>query len=208
MLQQELEESLARLESVDAVRVVGSAEKVTEVHVLSAPGRAAKQVVRDVQSLAMAQFGANLDRRVISVVQIAPEKVRHDTTERPVIVSIREAPEGASSTAEVTLGWQTGEHTGSATGPAASSARLRLIGEATLQALDDMFQDVPPMSLDTIGVATVGLRDVMLAVVLSGQDRREAVSIGAALVAGDQSDAAVRAVMDAINRKLPNLGRD
>lgn len=207
MLQQELEESLARLESVDAVRVVGNGDKVTEVHVLSSPGRAAKQVVRDVQSLAMAQFGANLDRRVISVVQIAPERVQHDTAERPAIVSILETPDGASSTVAVTLGWQSGEHTGSATGPAATSARLRLVGEATLHALDEMFQDVPPMSLDTIGVATVGLRSVMLAVVLSGQDRQEQVSIGAALVAGDERDAAVRAVMDAINRRLPTLAR-
>ena len=37
---------------------------------LAAPGKPAKQVVRDVQSLAMAQFDIDLDHRIVSVVQI------------------------------------------------------------------------------------------------------------------------------------------
>ena len=50
----ELEESITHLESVDAARVVSEGPRVTEVHVIAAPGKPAKQVVRDVQSLAMA----------------------------------------------------------------------------------------------------------------------------------------------------------
>ena len=68
---EELEESLTRLESIDAVRVVAEFGKIAEVHVLAAALKPAKQVVRDVQSLAMARYGANIDRRVISVVQLA-----------------------------------------------------------------------------------------------------------------------------------------
>ena len=51
----DLEDALRSLPGVQAVSVVtsGSGEP-TEVHVLAAPGKAAKQVVRDVQSLAMA----------------------------------------------------------------------------------------------------------------------------------------------------------
>ena len=70
---QELEETLSRLDSVDAVRVVTEGERVAEVHILAATSKPPKQVVRDVQSLAMARYGTNIDRRVISVVQLAAQ---------------------------------------------------------------------------------------------------------------------------------------
>jgi hypothetical protein len=71
---QELEETLARLPSINAVRIVGGKDGIREVHVLAAPDKAPKQVVRDVQSLALARFGITVDRRAISVVQIGPER--------------------------------------------------------------------------------------------------------------------------------------
>ena len=55
----DLEESVSRLDTVDAVRIVSDGDKVTEVHIVAAPSKPAKQVVRDIQSLAMARFGIN-----------------------------------------------------------------------------------------------------------------------------------------------------
>ncbi|NOY56424.1 MAG: hypothetical protein GXP34_10620, partial [Actinobacteria bacterium] len=54
MKYRELEEALCLLPTVDAVRIVGDNGRVAEVHVLAAPAKPPKQVVRDVQSLAMA----------------------------------------------------------------------------------------------------------------------------------------------------------
>jgi len=201
----ELEESISRLDSVDAVRIVGDGDKVAEVHVLAAPSKAPKQVVRDVQSLAMARYGANIDRRVISVVQLAAEAFRNRTLERPALVSIKEEPEGNRTTILVTLAWQNGDHRGSATGPAATSARLRLIGEATLDALDKIFVNPPPLALDSIGTAAVGMRKVLIAVIVGATERAEELAVGSALSAGDDGEAAVRAVLDALNRRLPAL---
>ena len=79
---QELEETITQLDSVEAVRIVMNGDRVSEVHVLAAPAKAPKQVVRDVQSLAMARYGTNIDRRVISVVQLAANAVEHRTLER------------------------------------------------------------------------------------------------------------------------------
>ncbi len=100
----ELEETLCRLNSVDAVRVIGENGNIAEVHVLASPGKPAKQVVRDVQSLAMASFGVTVDRRVVSVVQIENEEIGR--SDRPAVVEISEAPEGARSTVNVTLAWK------------------------------------------------------------------------------------------------------
>jgi len=80
----ELEETLARLPSVNAVRVAGGGGEIREVHVLAAPDKAPKQVVRDVQTLALARFGITIDRRVISVVQIGPDRIDLRVWERGV----------------------------------------------------------------------------------------------------------------------------
>ncbi len=120
----ELEETLARLPSVNAVRITGDRSRIREVHVLAAPDKAAKQVVRDIQTLALARFGIDLDRRVISVVQIGPDGMRPEE-DRPVIIGVNEVPEGPRITVSVVLRWHNQEYTGSATGPAAASARSR-----------------------------------------------------------------------------------
>jgi hypothetical protein len=72
----ELEDALRAIPGVRAVSVVTGADaRPTEVHVLANPGKPAKQVVRDVQSVAMAQHGLDIDHRIVSVVQIAFDSV-------------------------------------------------------------------------------------------------------------------------------------
>jgi len=202
---QELEETLSRLESVDAVRVVNEGDRVAEVHILAAATKPPKQVVRDVQSLAMARYGANIDRRVISVVQLAAQSVEAQATSRPRLVDIRDQADGPRITVSVKLSWQTGEHTGTATGPIAASARPRLVGEAALDALDQMFVNLPPLVLDSIGIATVGMRRVAIAVVVGGTSQESEMAVGSAVAGEDESEAAVKAVLDALNRRLPTL---
>lgn len=75
-LRPDLEDALRALPDVQAVSVVTSGQGVpTEVHVLASPGKPPKQVVRDVQSMAMAGFDLEIDHRIVSVVQIGSEEV-------------------------------------------------------------------------------------------------------------------------------------
>jgi hypothetical protein len=196
----ELEETLARLPSVNAVRIVADRNRVREVHVLAAPDKAAKQVVRDVQTLAMARFGLDLDRRVVSVVQIGPDRIQAED-DRPAIIGVHEIPEGARTTVAVTLRWRNEEYVGTATGPAAASARLRLVGEAALRAVEDIVGD-DALALDAVGAPSIGMRSVIVAVVVSTGSRGEEISVGSALSQGDDAEAAVRSVLDALNRRI------
>ena len=71
----QLEEALRQIPGVRAASVVTGPDAVpTEVHVLATPGKAAKQVVRDVQSLAMARYDIDIDHRIVSVVQIGEDE--------------------------------------------------------------------------------------------------------------------------------------
>jgi hypothetical protein len=196
----ELEETLARLPSVNAVRIAGDRSRIREVHVLAAPDKAAKQVVRDVQTLALARFGIDLDRRVISVVQIGPDRIRVDE-DRPVIIGVHEIPEGPRTTVSVTLRWHNQEYTGTASGPAASSARPRLVGEAALRAVEEIIGD-DALALDAVGTPAVGMRRVMVVVVVSTGSRGEEITVGSAISQGDDNEATVRAVLDSLNRRI------
>lgn len=201
----ELEEALCLLPTVDAVRIVGDNGRVAEVHVLAAPAKPPKQVVRDVQSLAMASFGISIDRRVVSVVQI--ERSERTPGERPAVLDIKEVPQGTRITASVSLGWQGEVFVGEADGPAASATRLRLVGDATLHALEQAIGGDIGLALAALEIATVGNRPVAIAqvVVVSGGEER--AMVGSALAGQDLPQAAVRAVLDALNRYVPQLRR-
>ena len=196
----ELEETLARLPSINAVRVASEGREIREVHVLAAPEKSAKQVVRDVQTLALARFGITVDRRVVSVVQIGPEKLQPDE-DRPAIMGVHEIPEGSRTTVVVTLLWHGEEFVGTATGPAAPSARLRLVGEAALRAIEDVIGG-EALALDAIGAPGIGMRKVIVSVIVTTGADGEDVVVGSALSNGDDSETAVRSVLDALNRRI------
>lgn len=67
----ELEQELCRIPEVFAARVVGNGGGPPgEVRVLASAERPPKRVRRDVQSVAMASFGVEIDSRAISVTQL------------------------------------------------------------------------------------------------------------------------------------------
>ena len=190
---------------VEAVRVVESGGRVAEVHVLAAPGKPPKQVVRDVQSLSLAAFGVPVDRRTISVVQIDGDRVM--PAQRPSIEEIDETPDGSRLQMQVRLSWHNEMFVGSATGPASQETRPRLVGEATLGAIESALGGDVAFALANIDQISIGPRRVMLAVVVMVASGSEQSLIGSAQVATDPAQASVRAVLDALNRQIPQLKR-
>jgi hypothetical protein len=211
----EFEDELRRLPGIIAASVVTGPDAVpTEVHVLAEPGKAAKQVVRDVQSYALAKHGLAIDHRIVSVVQIGADEVGippHPEIEaddpelppppRPAISAIMVRTAGSESEAVVSLA--TGGHVfeGRVVGPGAASQRPRLVAQATLRALDDLLGTVA--EVESAAVVKVGAREVAVTVLSVMVPRSgEQVVTGSALVRGDESDAVARSVLDALNRRL------
>src|SRR3954471_12591189 len=163
----DLEDALRQIPGIKAASVVTSPDAVpTEVHVLATTGKAAKQIVRDIQSLAMARYGLDLDHRIVSVVQFdEPEDHNTDgeiSPPRPVVSSItfRTTGDVAETTITVTLAGTTFE--GTAAGSASVSTRPRLVAQATLEALRELLGT--PAALDHAAVVQVGGRSVAVCV--------------------------------------------
>ncbi|MGN6333526.1 MAG: hypothetical protein ACTHOD_18070 [Motilibacteraceae bacterium] len=219
----ELEQSLRQLPGVRAASVVTGPDRVpTEVHVLAAPGKAAKQVVRDIQSLAMAQYDIDIDHRIVSVVQIGEDEVNGyprpdgaddeaagpapDVDDAPATVRPRIAAitvRAGGETAEATVSLAAGDlvFEGTASGPSGASHRPRLVASAALDAVAELLGR--PCTVESATVATVGGREVALTVLTLTVPRLgEQVLTGSALVRGDDADAVCRSVLDALNRQL------
>jgi hypothetical protein len=200
-----LEATIARIPGVENVRIVLEGKKPREVHVLALPGKPAKQVVRDVQSVAMAAFDLDIDRRIISVVQIDGGDL--SVGDRPVVEDVAEEIDGSRMSIAVTLRWHDEKLTGSAQGPAASTTRMRLVAEATLAALEQALDENAAFAISAEAIHRVGAEDVAIAQIVLVIGGRERMMVGSALVGSDPSQAMVRAVLDAVNRQVPALRR-
>src|SRR5687768_14120384 len=141
----EVETELCRLPDVVAARIVADElGRPVEVHVLAHTGKHPKQVVRDIQSVALASFGLDLDRRIVSVVQLGSDDDETNAAFstaaalRPRIISVDSHLSGSRATVRVTLGLGNEEATGFAEGSVSAAARTRLVAAATIDALQQL----------------------------------------------------------------------
>ncbi len=125
-------------------------------------------------------------------------------SQRPAIVRIHESDSDAGARVTITLSYQDAEYVGSATGNPEITARPRLVGEATLRAVEQVTEGRVRLNLEAIATTSLGASQVAMAQVRLEGDRDTLV--GSALLAEtDRSAATVRAVLDAINRRLATV---
>jgi hypothetical protein len=211
----ELERELCRLPDVSAARVVtDDIGRPTEVHILANGPKHPKQVVRDVQSVALASFGIELDRRIVSVVRLHDENdpVVADVApvvvaaHRAVLVHVASEVTGLRSLVRVTLARGDEHAVGFAEGSVASTARHRLVAAATVDALRQLHAAAECIDIDSAQTVRVGVHDVAIVTVVFVVPPTEQMVSGSAIVRDHlDADAVVRAVLDATNRRLTSI---
>ena len=198
-----IQEKISRIEGVEAARVVAENGHIDEIHVLARRNKPAKQLVRDVQSLGHALFGLDIDRRVVSVVQLADADLEPGI--RPALVDVSESLDGTRAEVTVTLRWNDSLLVGQASGAAASATRARQIAEATLGAIRQAIHRGAAVAISSMDIANLGSRRVAVSQVVLVTETAERMLIGSAYVEEDETRAIVRSVLDALNRVLPDL---
>ncbi len=198
-----LQDKIRRIEGIEAARVVAPNGHIEEIHVLARRTKTPKQLVRDIQSLGHALFDLEIDRRVVSVVQLADSDIEGGI--RPALVDVSEAVDGATADLTVTMRWEDSLLIGKASGAAAHSTRPRLIAEATLAALRQSIRGGTALAVTSMDVPMLGGRRVAVAQIVLVSQGSERMLIGSAYVEDDETRAIVRAVLDALNRVLPDI---
>jgi len=125
-------------------------------------------------------------------------------TERPAIVHISEIPIDDHTRVTITLSWQDAEFSGEAVGPSDPAVRPRLVGEATLRAVERVADNRIRLGLKAVATTDLGTAQIAMAqVTIDGGDEP---FVGTALLREhDSSAATVKAILDAINRKLETV---
>jgi len=124
--------------------------------------------------------------------------------DRPLLAMIDEEPAADEVRVTVVLGWQDKAFEGEAVGGPDPSLRPRLVGEATLRAIERVVEG--RLILDLTAVGTTDLGDAHVAMAQVHMDTTPDGLVGSALIReSDPSKATARAVLDAINRKLDTI---
>jgi hypothetical protein len=203
----EIEREICRLPDVSISRLVAEPSgRVSEVHVVAHPGKHPKQIARDVQSIALASFGLELDRRIISVVQLGGDVLDSQVFAaylRPSVVAITAEANGLRSLVRVTLGREEEEAVGFAEGSIATTARHRLVASATVDALRQLEPAAECIDIDSAQIVRVDANDIAVVTVVFVMPPSEQLVSGSAIVRPQQeADAVARAVLDATNRRI------
>lgn len=198
----ELERGLLELASVEAVRVVPGTERpIDEIHVLAAQGPSPKQVVRDIEAFLLTRRGLRIDRRLISVVQLAgayrrgPQRIVLDR------LSVEQTRQNLVVRADLLRGE---EHaSGEAEAVASPESRGMLAAEATLRALEKLWHGRLRLGVEAqrrVQIAHRWCMAIRVGAVAAGGESFSVV--GVALIRRSDEEAAARAVLNATQRRL------
>lgn len=208
-----IEASLRQVAGILSARIRTDQDEISEVHVIAAPNRRAKGVVRDVVTTLFARHGIDLHHHKVSVATTAdrpagPSGNGFEPGRRLLFRSVNIYREGNRNEAQVEL--QDGERvlTGVASGPAVRQSQERLVVQATMLAVSRLFGGDVQLDLSAVERTQVGSHPVLLCHIILLRGRTEVPLLGSTLMRGDPLEAAVFSVLDALNRVLPMLTGD
>ncbi len=200
---QEIEQALGQVQNITQVRLVtDSSGEILEIHALADAGRSPKQIVRDIESMMMAQWNIKIDHKKISIAQLGEEEQANAEPSRLEIrsISIKKANLIAEVKVELVTERMLGE--GLVSGLASSSNILRLVAEATLLAVQQFVKGDHCFLVDDIRKVTLARFETVVVCITMLTPLGEETFLGTCIVRKDDVDAVMRATLDALNRKL------
>lgn len=200
---QSWQELICRLDGVFAAKVILSKDDMPEeIHILADYSKSPKSLTRDVQSALMAVFGIEVDYRIISIAQVRPELSESAT--RLCYSGIDVKYFGGQGDITVYLSCGESQFEGKASYTARNTAsHLRGVALATLDAVSKFALSNNSIhgrfEMISSEVVEIGGRAANLVTLC---DDRGKHYIGSSFVREHHDDAVVRAVLDALNRRI------
>lgn len=201
----EVESEITRLNGVLAAKCVTSAAGgFSEIHLLHQGKRPAKYVAQDVQSLLEARWNLAVDKRIISVAQMGTEEKKPKPL-RLQIMGVETKRNGVTSEIAVELGTDKTVQRGTASGPETPSNRMRLVANASLDALTRFLPAGHSLLLEATSIEKVGRREVAVVCITLITPDHEETLMGTCAINRDLVLSTVKATLDALNRRLGKL---
>lgn len=218
-----IEKLLVELEGVGSLKIVPDGHGgIDEIHVLSSSSLGPKQIVRNIESALLAEFGLQVDHRKISIARVrgpeiskalegessvaeAPEaQIAPKAEDRRLVLSGLhiERTAGQRMTCRVEIDDEGETVTGEAEGPDFEKGRLEVAAAALLEALQKCAGDQVHLSLQGISRLESLGRSFVVAIVGAAEGRRGITLSGISHITDSPEEAAVLACLHATNRWL------
>jgi hypothetical protein len=200
-----IEELLRQVRGVMAVRVVqDEGGQIDELHIVGSPGRSAKQMVRDVESLLYVRGGVRVDHRKISLVQIAESIIQPSPVRVRLLDISRSSDDPPAISVVLAMDEQRVQGIGR-TRPERADQPEYLAGYATIHALDQLIGARGQFRLENLERHSFGQLEVYLTHLSLTTDDGIETLLGISVVRDDDPTAVVRSILDAVNRRLQRL---
>lgn len=213
----QVEQLLSGLDGVQSLKIVPDGHGgIDEVHAVGNSDLGAKQIVRNIESALLAEFGLQVDHRKISIAQVkrpdisaaengqsaAEPFMEPATGTRRLILSTLEIERkaGKKIVCRVELEGDDTSFEGSAEGADFSRSRLEVVGHAVLEALNNATMDDIVLRLEGVSRLEASGRDVVVAVIQGQEGRRSVTLPGISLIVDSPEESAVLACLQATNR--------
>lgn len=202
----EIESIIDKVQGVVSGKVICQNGDIAEVHVLSNGKRSPKQIVRDIESAVLIKTGSELDHKKISVAQLCP-KINAPATNntRFIFKRIRYSSDIKNIAVEITIDAKDHSYTSVSSGPNMKSKRLDIAVAATLAAINKFIKPNGVLTIAEIKKVYIGGQYAVTVAVCLRSNNKEDILLGTAFIKGDDLETAVRATLDAINRRTTVL---
>lgn len=198
------------------VRVSDNGPGLSEIHVLSDGALAPKQIVRNIETLLKTAFDLTIDHRIVSIAVLKegaemaqpdappepePPSQPYRGTPRVVFQRLRVVQDAAlKCTAHVELRLGDVIFEGSHRDTDTPKARMYSSARAVIEALDYLAEKEMAFYLAGLELFQVFNHEVMIVLVEGRHHLDQFRMVGTAIIRDDPHEAAVRAVLDAVNR--------
>ncbi len=202
----DLEQTLSQVQGVYAARVVYDPEhEVSEVHLVTSTERPPKSLVRDIETLVFVKHGVKIDYRKVSLVQLAEADLRRLPVARPEIRRVVEENLGDLRRVGVEIQGAGRVVRGEATERADNPTAFHTAARATISCIEQLVGQQMDVRLDHAASLRLENREIAIVVLTCLVEDREESFVGASFVGTRQSEAAARATLDALNRRIFSL---
>lgn len=199
-----LEQLIRQVRGIQGARVVlGADDDIDEIHVLGSPDRAPKAVIRDIETILLVQGGVRVNHRKISLAQVA-DAVVPQTRVQLFSVDAQVDSGQVQVTVVLTIGRRRVDGIASGVDDSAAGRDI-LVGQAMMAALRQLVDPEVSLHVAYIGRSSLGDIEACLAHVELQTVGRFETMLGISAVRGDPLQAMARALLDAMNRRLPGL---
>lgn len=195
-------DSIKKISGVKYVKIKGDIEKLESIHIVINGIKSPKQIVRDVEAVLLAMFNYQVDHKIISVAQLELDEVAQ--LGRVKYEGLNVKMDDPYIECEVQLSYKDQMFSYIQKGVKTTINRYLTIAKGTIGCIEQITEG--RYFLDVIDIQihqSKGIEFLTVMVQMIGTKQDEML-IGSAIIREDSYEAAVRATLDAVNRRIMN----